>query len=366
MKLSLAWRRKPSTSKSAGMFAAEAVAAAVAPPPAPEPSNRAGVKSAGAALPARAGVLHGRLRGGGLAPAEEPAHGEEDRRAEQQHHHDVGHAFTQAQVREQGGEADAGGEAGQRAHPAAHAGLGGSRGRGGGRCAGGGCRGGRCGGGLGGDGVALHHRRIAADAGALAAAQALGGLGVLDHQAGTHDYGEKCDCDAFHGGSPLIENSCWLNLRLLRLVSWCGLLRLVDGVLRLGRHVVFVVLGQHLGRREAAIGLDAPLGHRAFAFLEQVGQDPGIGDGDILAVSVIMKCTVRLSRRIEPSLTRPPMRKALSCGALPSSTSVGVTKKAMLLFSAFMTRAVATPMVSRPPAIRAMRFCRVFISVSSC
>jgi hypothetical protein len=41
MKLSLAWRRKPSTSKSAGMFAADAAAAAVAPPPTPVDSNRA-------------------------------------------------------------------------------------------------------------------------------------------------------------------------------------------------------------------------------------------------------------------------------------------------------------------------------------
>jgi hypothetical protein len=67
--------------------------------------------------------------------------------------------------------------------------------------------GGGCGGGLGGDSVTLHHRRIAADAGALATAQALGGLGILNHQADAHDDGKKCDCYAFHCESPLLETA---------------------------------------------------------------------------------------------------------------------------------------------------------------
>jgi hypothetical protein len=143
------------------------------------------------------------LRNGRLALLQEPAHGKDNDHAKQQQHHHVGHAFAHAQMREQRGEADTGGQASQRAHPAAHAGLG-RRCR---RCGGGvcGCRRGGRGSRFGGDGVALHYGGIAADAAAFTATQALGGLGVLDHQAGTHDDGKQGNCDAFHCGSPLLE-----------------------------------------------------------------------------------------------------------------------------------------------------------------
>ena len=41
---------------------------------------------------------------------------------------------------------------------------------------------------------------------------------------------------------------------------------------RLGRHVVLVVLGEHLARAEHAVGAELALRHHAFAFAEQVRQ----------------------------------------------------------------------------------------------
>jgi len=53
-----------------------------------------------------------------------------------------------------------------------------------------------------------------------------------------------------------------------------GAVGLVHGVRRLGRHVVLVVLGEHLAGLEDAVGADLPLRDDAFAFLEEVGRMP--------------------------------------------------------------------------------------------
>ena len=58
--------------------------------------------------------------------------------------------------------------------------------------------------------------------------------------------------------------------------------RLVKRGLRFGRHVVLVVLREHLGRLERAVGLQRALRDDAFAFLEQVGKDAGVDDGNRL------------------------------------------------------------------------------------
>ncbi len=67
--------------------------------------------------------------------------------------------------------------------------------------------------------------------------------------------------------------------------AFCGLLERFGG---LGRHVVFIVLGQHFAGDEHAV-LQLALGHHAFALLEQVGQDAlvahrhglgGVGDDE--------------------------------------------------------------------------------------
>src|SRR5690606_24427167 len=55
-----------------------------------------------------------------------------------------------------------------------------------------------------------------------------------------------------------------------------GFLRLLDGVRGLGRHVVLVVLGEHLGGLEHA-SFELALHHRALALLEQVGQRALVG-----------------------------------------------------------------------------------------
>src|SRR5438067_3525713 len=54
-------------------------------------------------------------------------------------------------------------------------------------------------------------------------------------------------------------------------------LRSVDGGLGLGRHVVLIVLGQDLGRVKHPVGAKRTLRDDAFAFLEQIGQQPRVG-----------------------------------------------------------------------------------------
>ena len=59
-----------------------------------------------------------------------------------------------------------------------------------------------------------------------------------------------------------------------------GAVRLVDRVGGLRRHVVLVVLGEHFGRVEHAVGSELALRDDAFALLEQVGKDAGVDDRD--------------------------------------------------------------------------------------
>ena len=61
-----------------------------------------------------------------------------------------------------------------------------------------------------------------------------------------------------------------------------GLVSAVDGVLGFGRHVVFIVLGQHFAGDEYAIGIELALGHGAFRLLEQVRQRAFVNDGQSL------------------------------------------------------------------------------------
>src|SRR3546814_2216704 len=57
----------------------------------------------------------------------------------------------------------------------------------------------------------------------------------------------------------------------------------VSGLLQrrgnLRRHIVFVVLGEHLGSRERAVGAERSLHDHALPLAEQVGQNTGIVDG---------------------------------------------------------------------------------------
>ncbi len=57
-------------------------------------------------------------------------------------------------------------------------------------------------------------------------------------------------------------------------------MRLVDRGGGLGRHVVLVVLREHLGRVEHAVRADLALRDDALALLEEVGKDAGIDDGN--------------------------------------------------------------------------------------
>src|SRR5262249_29705371 len=68
----------------------------------------------------------------------------------------------------------------------------------------------------------------------------------------------------------VLESSRVLDRFADLLVDRAGVLQRLGG---LGRHVVLVVLGQHLARDEDAVLADLALGHHAFALLEQVGQD---------------------------------------------------------------------------------------------
>ena len=94
--------------------------------------------------------------------------------------------------------------------------------------------------------------------------------------------------------------------------AFCARLSAFGG---LGRHVVLVVLGQHLAGAEDAVGLELALRHHTFAFLEQVGKDAAYSStGTVLAVSVTAKRTVTPSgwRLTLPSSTSPPRRKVRS------------------------------------------------------
>ena len=53
-------------------------------------------------------------------------------------------------------------------------------------------------------------------------------------------------------------------------------------MLRLRRHVVFVVFGQNFGGLECLALLHFPLSHHAFAFFEQIGQETGVRHGDFV------------------------------------------------------------------------------------
>ena len=77
-----------------------------------------------------------------------------------------------------------------------------------------------------------------------------------------------------------------------------------------GRHVVLVVLGQHLARDEHAVGAELALRDHALAFLEQVGKDAGVDDRDRLRGVGHDEAHRRVPSRFTlPSSTRPPMRK---------------------------------------------------------
>jgi len=97
------------------------------------------------------------------------------------------------------------------------------------------------------------------------------------------------------------------------------LLRQRIGDLR--RHVVFVVLGQHLVRNESLIRRYSALRYHALALAKQVGQDSVKMYRD---PGVEMNSTCVPFFRTLPCSTRPPMRKRRSSGALPSRTSVGL------------------------------------------
>ncbi len=84
-----------------------------------------------------------------------------------------------------------------------------------------------------------------------------------------------------------------------------------------GRHVVLVVLGQHLARGEDAVGAERALGDHALAFAEQVGQQAAIDHGHASAVrSVTLKRTSWPSFFTLPCSTRPPRRKCRSGASL--------------------------------------------------
>jgi hypothetical protein len=59
-----------------------------------------------------------------------------------------------------------------------------------------------------------------------------------------------------------------------------GLVRLLHGLGRLRRHVVFVVLGEHLARAEHAVCAQLPLRNHALALAEQVRQRAAVDHGD--------------------------------------------------------------------------------------
>ena len=146
-------------------------------------------------------------------------------------------------------------------------------------------------------------------------------------------------------------------------------LRLLDRVGGFGRHVVLVVLGQHFGGVEHAVGAELALRDHAFAFLEQVGQDAGVGDRDRLA-----RCRSRRSarsgrRRAAGCRPRPGRR----CGTRgPCGASLGgdlrrrEEEHEVADWNAFSTSAAAMPSTARPPAtIHATRLWRGLHAVRS-
>ena len=53
-------------------------------------------------------------------------------------------------------------------------------------------------------------------------------------------------------------------------------------MLGFGRHVVLVVLGQHLARHKKTITADLTLSDHALALFEEVWQQPGISDRNVV------------------------------------------------------------------------------------
>src|SRR5690606_38223082 len=79
--------------------------------------------------------------------------------------------------------------------------------------------------------------------------------------------------------STLMGSFSWV-LRLRSSARAHRMAGALEGVGRFGRHVVLVVLGEHLGRGKAAVVVEPSLRDDAAAFLEEVGQDAGVADQD--------------------------------------------------------------------------------------
>ena len=109
-------------------------------------------------------------------------------------------------------------------------------------------------------------------------------------------------------------SACSIAFVLLRLASTRG-----GGF---GRHVVLVVLREHFGRVEHAVGSERALRDHALAFLEEVGKEAACRrPARVCAVSVTMKRTVsRSGTRLRlPASTSPPMRNGAALRRLVRS-----------------------------------------------
>jgi hypothetical protein len=96
----------------------------------------------------------------------------------------------------------------------------------------------------------------------------------------------------------------------------------------LRRHIGLVVLGEHLFGVEDPVGAELALGDDPLALAEQVGQDAGVADRTVSALSVTAKRTVSPSccRAMLSATTSPPRRNTASAGASLASTWDGLKK----------------------------------------
>ena len=88
----------------------------------------------------------------------------------------------------------------------------------------------------------------------------------------------------------------------------------VERFFHFGRHVVFIVFGQHLGCHQLAFGIELTLCNGTFAFGKQVRQHPGVGDRHGVFVVGQRKRQCRAVPRERPRLHQPA--DAQQCFAL--------------------------------------------------
>jgi hypothetical protein len=143
-----------------------------------------------------------------------------------------------------------------------------------------------------------------------------------------------------------------------RLVGCCAFVRIADGLGGFRRHVVLVVLGEHLGGGKDAVLAELALRDDALSLAEEVRQDALVGDGHVL---VGVGDDEAQGHAVGLALQRSLLDHAADAEALAPAAlrrrppAVGEKKNTRLLWKALSTSVATRARIARPPTISAMR-----------